>query len=103
MREFKIIDEKLNTTKKKSAGGTIGGAVVGGLLTGGAGAIIGAMLGGNKKIKDAKIDLGFKLKNGDWFVATFKTDDAESFTSSMYKIALEAIIKRFAKVTEAPF
>ena len=101
--EFKLLDEDSKPIKETSALKKTGGALVGGLLTGGIGAIIGAMISGNKTKKDLKINLGFKLKNKDWFVATLDIDDKESFTGGLEKSVTYEVMKRFAVKSEAPF
>jgi len=101
--EFKVLDEDSKPIQETSALGKAGGAVVGGLLTGGAGAIVGAMISGNKTKKDYKINLGFKLKNKDWFVLTISADDKDDWYGKFSKAMLEEMIKRFATKSEAPF
>ena len=101
--EFKVLDEDSKPIQETSALGKAGGAVVGGLLTGGAGAIVGAMISGNKTKKDIKINLGFKLKNKDWFVLTISADDKDDWYGKFSKAMLEEMIKRFATKSEAPF
>ena len=103
VKEFKVLDENSKSFKTSSALKKTGGAVVGGLLTGGVGAIIGAMITGNKTKKDLKINLGFKLKNKDLFIATLDVEDKESFTGGMEKSVIEEVIKRFSIKSEAPF
>ena len=101
--EFKVLDENSKSFKTSSALKKTGGAVVGGLLTGGVGAIIGAMISGNKTTEDLKINLGFKLKNKDWFIARLDIEDKESFTGGMEKSVIEEVVKRFSTKSEAPF
>ena len=103
VKEFKVLDENSKPIKETSALKKTGGAVVGGLLTGGIGAIIGAIITGNKTRKDLKINLGFKLKNKDWFVATLEVDDQNSLTGGIWKNVIEEIVKRFSVKLEAPF
>ena len=103
VKEFKVLDEKSKPIKSTSAMKKTGGAVVGGLLTGGVGAIIGAMITGNNTKNDLKINLGFKLKNKDWFIATLDVEDKKSLTAGMFKTVLDEVIKRFAVKSEAPF
>ena len=103
VKEFKVLDENSKSINETSGLKKTGGAVVGGLLTGGVGAIIGAMVSGNKTRKDLKINLGFKLKNKDWFVATLEVDDKEGFTGGIWTGVVESVIKRFAVKSEAPF
>ena len=103
VKEFKVLDENSKPFKTSSALKKTGGALVGGLLTGGVGAIIGAMITGNKTKKDLKINLGFKLKNKDWFIAKLDIEDKESFTGGMEKSVIEEVIKRFSVKSEAPF
>ena len=101
--EFKVLDEDSKPIQETSALGKAGGAVVGGLLTGGAGAIVGAMISGNKTKKNLKINLGFKLENKDWFILTLDIDDQEDWSGKFDKAMLEEITKRFAVKSETPF
>jgi hypothetical protein len=101
--EFKVLDEESKVIQETSSLGKAGGAVVGGLLTGGAGAIVGAMISGNETKKDFKINLGFKLENKDWFVLTLAEDDKNSMGAKMMQAVVTIIIKRFATKSEAPF
>lgn len=101
--EFKVLDEDSKPIQETSALGKAGGAVVGGLLTGGAGAIVWAMISGNKTKKDYKINLGFKLKNKDWFVLTISEDDKNSMSGTITQVIVTQIIQRFATKSEAPF
>ncbi len=97
--EFKVLDEDSKPIQETSALGKAGGAVVGGLLTGG----VGAMISGNKTKKNLKINLGFKLKNKDWFVLTLAEDDKNSMTAKLTKFVVDNVVKRFAVKSEAPF
>ena len=103
VKDFKILDENSKTLRSTSGLKKAGGAVVGGILTGGIGAIVGAMISGNKKTKNLKVNLGFKLKNKDWFIASISTENKESLTGGLTEGILKAIVKRFAEKTEAPF
>lgn len=103
VKEFKVLDKNSNALKSTSAMKKAGGAVVGGLLTGGVGAIIGALISGNNTKKNLKINLGFKLTNKDWFIATLDVDDVESFSGGIDKSIIEEVLKRFAVKSEAPF
>ena len=103
VKEFKILDENSKSINETSGLKKTGGAVVGGLLTGGVGAIIGAMVSGNKTRKDLKINIGFKLKNKDWFVTTLDVDNKDSLTGGLLTGVIESVIKRFAVKSEAPF
>jgi len=103
VKEFKVLDENSKSINETSGLKKTGGAVVGGLLTGGVGAIIGAMVSGNKTRKDLKINLGFKLKNKDWFIVTLDVDDKNSLTGGFLKGVIESVIKRFSVKSKAPF
>ena len=61
------------------------------------------MITGNNTKNDLKINLGFKLKNKDWFIATLDVEDKKSLTAGMFKTVLDEVIKRFAVKSEAPF
>ena len=103
VKEFKVLDQNSKPIKETSILKKTGGAVVGGVLTGGIGAIIGAMITGNNTRKDLKINLGFKLKNKDWFIATIEVENKDSLLGGVWKKIIEAIIKRFSVKSEAPF
>jgi hypothetical protein len=61
------------------------------------------MISGNKTKKDYKINLGFKLKNKDWFVLTISEDDKNSMSGTITQVIVTQIIQRFATKSEAPF
>ena len=103
VKEFKVLDQNSKPIKETSILKKTGGAVVGGVLTGGIGAIIGAMITGNNTRKDLKINLGFKLRNKDWFIATLEVENKDSLLGGVWKKIIEAIIKRFSVKSEAPF
>ena len=103
VKEFKVLDQNSKPIKETSILKKTGGAVVGGVLTGGIGAIIGAMITGNNTRKDLKINLGFKLKNKDWFIATLEVENKDSLLGGVWQKIIEAIIKRFSVKSEAPF
>ena len=103
VKEFKVLDQNSKPIKETSILKKTGGAVVGGVLTGGIGAIIGAMITGNNTRKDLKINLGFKLKNKDWFIATLEVENKDSLLGGVWKKIIEAIIKRISVKSEAPF
>ncbi|MBP5782803.1 MAG: SHOCT domain-containing protein [Bacteroidales bacterium] len=57
-------EENGNQLYTKSAGRTIGGAIVGGVLMGGAGAVVGGLSGGSKQNKEIKnMDIKILLRN----------------------------------------
>ena len=85
VKEFKVLDQNSKPIKETSILKKTGGAVVGGVLTGGIGAIIGAMITGNNTRKDLKINLGFKLKNKDWFIATLEVENKDSLLGGVWK------------------
>ena len=61
---------------KKRAGGSIGGAAVGGLIFGGAGAVVGAIAGGNE-VSDYK-NAFVEFTDGNWIVFGGESDGIES-------------------------
>ena len=103
VKEFKVLDQNSKPIKETSILKKTGGAVVGGVLTGGIRTIIGAMITGKNTRKDLKINLGFKLKNKDWFIATLEVENKDSLLGGVWKKIIEAIIKRFSVKSEAPF
>jgi hypothetical protein len=66
IEKFELVSSDI--VSSKSGLGTVGGAVAGGFVFGGAGAIVGGMASGN----NAKLHqtIAVKFKDGEWFVAT---------------------------------
>ncbi len=71
-------EENGNQLYTKSAGRTVGGAIVGGVLMGGAGAVVGGLSGAskqNKEIKNMDIKILLRSTSSTTFVLHFKDAD----------------------------
>ena len=65
------------SSSSKSVGGTLEGAAIGGLLTGGIGALVGGLAFGNNKGFDVKI--AFELHNGEWFTVHYASNKSTEY------------------------
>ena len=79
----------------KGALGTVGVAAVGGLLFGGAGAVVGGLAGGNKK-RASTTQVAFEFNNGTWIVVEYGTGWMDS-------IFLKEIIAKYSSSVDSPF
>ena len=79
----------------KGAGGTLGGAAVGGLLFGGAGAIVGGLAGGNNKTTRTR-EIAFQLNDNTWFIVEFTNGFVDD-------IMFDLTQKRYAPMMSSPF
>lgn len=78
----------LEDEKKYGIGSTIGKAAVGGILFGGAGAVIGALTNTNPSRKVKSMEIQLTLKNGktiEYFPISIYKGDPIKVTSSYYK------------------
>lgn len=78
----------LEDEKKYGIGSTIGKAAVGGILFGGAGAVIGALTNTNQSRKVRSMEIQLTLKNGktiEYFPISIYKGDPIKVTSSYYK------------------
>lgn len=98
---LKIIDNTSMMASQKSTGGTLGGAAVGGVLLGGAGAIVGAISSGNNQTKEQIINVGIKLKDKNWAVIKFELN--ETTLGTAHKVVLNKLLEATAQHQECPF
>jgi hypothetical protein len=85
------IDSQLGS----STASKLGGAVVGGLLFGGIGAVVGVVSSGNNK-KIQKRLLSFEINNTDWFTAEFDN----SWTENLF---FKEFMDKFSEKQLSPF
>jgi len=94
-----IVNEKIHTIKTikpiddnkmihKGAVGTLGGAAAGGVLFGGAGAVVGALASGNKKILNFST-FGIEFEDGEWVVAEFDNETMPMLYKMLSNIEVE--------------
>ena len=99
---FKEVDEDVLEINK-TAGGTIGGAVIGTLVAGPFGTIIGGMAGGNKK-KDKKKSSTFAIEfnNDEWVTFKVKNNMTGKIDISSFKDSFPQFFKK-EESPENPF
>ena len=98
--EFKVI-ESADIEGQKSTGKKIAGGIVGGLLTGGAGAVVGALALGNSKTGfDLKVGISF---GDNWVVVRYKHPKGNSLVGLSIKGEIEKMQKTFATNAVKPF
>lgn len=100
--EVKELDNQHNSAGTKSMLGTVGGAAVGGLLTGGIGAIVGGMASGNNVEKSSLTRIGIKFDEGTWAVIEVDTSSS-TMVGRLNKGTVEAVFKKFSSKTICPF
>lgn len=100
---FKEIDEEVIEINK-TAGGTIGGAVIGTLVAGPFGTIVGGMAGGNKK-KDKKKSSTFAIEfnNDEWVTFKIKNNVNGKLEIAAFKGSFTEFFKDEEELEENPF
>ena len=68
VKQCKMVSDSDQVISKKSMGGTLAGAAVGGLLTGGFGAIVGGMATGNGHKNVRKAQFAVEFNDGEYLV-----------------------------------
>ena len=100
--QYKEFDSNESIASTKEATGTLVGAGVGGLAFGGAGAIVGALAGGNKTIKSSKTSLAIEFNDGNWIVLEMNTNTDE-FEGRCNMAVIKDIRNRCAEKAVSPF
>ena len=104
VERFKVLDLNEQRVGTKSMLGTIGGAVVGGVLTGGAGAIVGGMATGNKKTKKfSTTDIALEFSDGNWIVVRYDDTSDETTLGRINNSAINNMKKMFSHKSTNPF
>lgn len=100
--QYKEFDSNESIAGAKGATGTLLGAGAGGLAFGGAGAIVGALAGGNKVVKSSKTSLAIEFNDGNWIVMEMNTNTDE-FEGRCNIAVIKDIRKRCAEKAVSPF
>ncbi len=98
---LKIIDNASMMASQKSTTGSLGGAAVGGVLLGGAGAIVGAISSGNNLTKEQVVNVGIKFKDKNWTVVRFELN--ETTLGKVHKTVLTRLLESTSQQQECPF
>ena len=98
---LKIIDNTSMMASQKTTAGTLGGAAVGGVLLGGAGAIVGALSSGNNQAKEQVVNVGIKFKDKNWTVVRFELN--ETVLGKAHKTVLTNLLEATSQQQQCPF
>ena len=99
--ELKIIDNETIQRFSKSTTSSLTGAAVGGLLFGGAGAIVGSITSGNKNLKEQLVRVGVKFIDGNWVVLQLLIN--ETMIGRINKKNLELMLEMTKSKQLVPF
>jgi len=83
VKNFKVMDPNVHKVGTKGAMGTVGGAAIGGLLTGGVGAVVGGMAGGNTIKTFSNTDIALEFNDGNWVVVHFDNTNNEDMVGRL--------------------
>lgn len=100
---FKVMNPNVQKVSTKGAVGTIGGAAVGGLLTGGFGAVVGGLASGNNIETFSTTDVALEFADGNWVVVHFDNTNEEEFQGRLNSFIITTLKQRFAHLATNPF
>ena len=103
VKKFKVLNPNVQKVGTKGTVGTVAGAAVGGILTGGVGAIVGGMAGGNQIETTSTTDCAFEMNDGNWVVIHFSNTNDEDFVGRCSNVIIDAYKKRFSSNLVNPF
>ena len=103
VKNFKVMDPNVQKVGTKGAIGTVGGAAVGGLLTGGVGAIVGGMAGGNTIKTFSTTDIAIEFNDGNWVVVHFDNTNDDTFVGSLQNVIIDILKQELAQKATNPF
>jgi hypothetical protein len=103
VKNFKVMDPSVQKVSSKGTAGTLTGAAIGGVLTGGVGAIVGGMAGGNKIETFSSTELAFEFNDGNWVVIKFANTNEDEFVGRVNNLTINLLKKRFAQSLVNPF
>lgn len=99
--EVKVLDNDTMTSFSKSGASTLAGAAAGGILLGGAGAVVGSIASGNKQLKEQIVRVGVKFEDTNWVVLQMQID--ETMLGQVNKSNLKILLEMTASKQVAPF
>jgi hypothetical protein len=100
---FKVMDPNITQEKTKRAAGTIGGAIVGGVLTGGVGAIVGAMACGNSIKVSSTTDVALEFNDGNWIIIHFDNTNKKQMIGRLQSMIIDNLKESLAQKAANPF
>ena len=97
IKQFKFISDSNQEVSQKKMGGTLAGAAVGGLLTGGIGAIVGGLATGNGSKNVRTAEFAIEMNDGEFIViGLYNKGD---LAGKMLEVAFNDFVKCTQKVT----
>lgn len=99
--EVKVLDNDTMTSFSKSGSSSLAGAAAGGILLGGAGAVVGSIASGNKQLKEQIVRVGVKFEDTNWVVLQMQID--ETMMGQVNKSNLKILLEMTASKQIAPF
>ena len=103
VKNFKVMDPNVQKVGTKGVMGTVGGAAVGGLLTGGVGAIVGGMAGGNSIKTFSTTDIALEFNDGNWVVVHFDNTNNEDIVGRLNNLIIDTLKQELAQKAANPF
>jgi outer membrane lipoprotein SlyB len=97
------MDPNVQKVSTKGTAGTLAGAALGGILTGGVGAIVGSMAHGNKIETFSSTEMAFEFNDGNWIVVKFANTNDEDIIGSLNNVIINILKKRFSQTIASPF
>jgi hypothetical protein len=102
IQEVKILDTDMAMSYQKSGASSVAGALVGGALLGGAGAVVGSVAAGNKTHKEQVVRIGVKFHDSNWVVLQANIDDS-MMIGQVNKSNMEILLQMTSMKQVAPF
>ena len=101
IQEVKVLDNDMAMAYQKSGSSSVAGALVGGALLGGAGAVVGSVAAGNKTYKEQVVRIGVKFHDSNWVV--LQADINDSMMGQVNKSNMEILLQMTSMKQAAPF
>ena len=103
VKNFKVMDPNVQKVSTKGTAGSLAGAALGGILTGGAGAIVGGLASGNKIETFSSTEMAFEFNDGNWILVKFANTNDEDLIGRINNLLINTLKKRFAQSIKSPF
>ena len=97
------MDPNVQKVSTKGTAGSLAGAALGGILTGGAGAIVGGLASGNKIETFSSTEMAFEFNDGNWILVKFANTNDEDLIGRINNLLINTLKKRFAQSIKSPF
>lgn len=99
--EVKVLENDTMSSFSKSGATSLAGAAVGGVLFGGAGAVVGSIASGNNNFKEQIVRVGVRFEDTNWVVLQMQIDD--TLMGKVNKSNLDILLSMTSSKQLAPF